>query len=91
MPTAPNRFQILLDSVQKTDPENWINFTPTTERHEIYRSLVTQFSEESVRLVKTAKAYVDSVYAQFGPTKTITVEWLEYNYLTERYDSIYSL
>ena len=61
MPTSPNRFQILLDSVQKTDPENWINFTPITERHEIYRSLLTQFSEGSVKLIKTAKAYVDTV------------------------------
>lgn len=91
MPSSSNRFKILLDSVQKTDPENWINFTPTTQRHEVYRSLLTQFSEGVLKLVKTAKDYVDTVYAQYGPTYTISVEWQEYNYSTDSYDTIYSL
>ncbi len=91
MPESKNRFQIKLDDTVYTDPENWINFTPTTERHSIYRTLLSTFSEGSVKLIKTAKNYVDSVYANYGPSQTITVKWLEYDYLTDTYDEIYAL
>jgi len=91
MPQPQNRFQIKLDSTIKTDPENWINFTPTTERHEIYRTLLTTFSEGTVKLIKTAKNYVDTAYAQYGAAQTISVEWLEYDYATDAYETIFSL
>ena len=91
MPQSKNRFQIKLDGVIKTDPENWIDFTPSTERHSIYRSLLTTFSEGTVRLIKTAKNYVDTAYAQYGAAQTISVEWLEYDYPTDTYESIFSL
>jgi surface protein len=91
MPQPKNRFQIKLDGVVKTDPENWISFTPTTQRHSVYRSLLTTFSEGKVKLIKTAKNYVDAAYALYGPTASIDVEWLEYDYATDAYVSIYAL
>ena len=86
-----NRYKITLDSTQYTDPENWIDFTPTTQRHEIYRTLLTTFSENSVRLIKTAKTYVDGVYASYGPSATIDVKWYEYDYLTDAYVEVFAL
>ena len=91
MPQPINRFQIKLDGVAKTDPDNWIDFTPVTERHEIYRTLLSTFSEGTVRLIKTAKNYVDTAYAQYGAAQTISLEWLEYDYATQAYVSIFSL
>jgi surface protein len=91
MPQPKNRFQIKLDGVVKTDPENWISFTPTTQRHSVYRSLLTTFSEGKVKLIKTAKNYVDAAYALYGPTASIDVEWLEYDYATDAYVAIYAL
>ena len=91
MPQPVNRFQIKLDDNIKTDPENWIDFTPVTERHAIYRTLLSTFSEGTVRLIKTAKNYVDTAYAQFGAAQTIEVEWLEYDYTTDAYVAIFAL
>ena len=91
MPQPQNRFKFKLDGTQKTDPENWIGFTPVTERHEIYRTLLSTFSEGVVRLIKTAKNYVDASYASYGPTKVIPVVWQEYDYATDAYIDIYAL
>lgn len=91
MPQPKNRFQIKLDSTVYTDPENWINFTPVTERHSIYRTLLSMFSEGKVRLIKTAKNYVDTAYAQFGSAQSIAVEWMEYDYATNTYEAIFAL
>lgn len=91
MPQPQNRFQIKLDSTQYTDPQDWINFTPKTERHKIYRTLLSTFSEGRIRLIKTAKNYVDTSYDLYGPTATIDVEWLEYDYATDAYVAIFAL
>lgn len=70
MPQPTNRFQLKLNNTQYTDPENWVNFTPTTERHEVYKTLLSTFSEGTVKLIKTAKTYVDTLYAQYGGAQT---------------------
>ena len=91
MPQPTNRFQLKLNNTQYTDPENWVNFTPTTERHEVYKTLLSTFSEGTVKLIKTAKTYVDTLYAQYGGAQTISVDWLEYDYSTNSYVSIFAL
>lgn len=91
MPQPANRFKILLDAVQKTDPSNWKNITPTTERHPRYRSLLTTFSEGVVELVKDAKTYVDGVYALYGTSKSISLTLQEWDNATQAYVSINSL
>ena len=91
MPDSPNRFKLLLDDTEYSDPENWSTFTPSTQRHPVYRTLLTQFSEGVVILLKDAKDYIDSIYALKGATQTIDVKWQEYNVTTGVYDNVYAI
>lgn len=80
-----------LDGEVYTDPENWKNFVPTTQVHEVYRTLISTFSSENVILVKDAKDYVDSVYAEKGILGSISVVWKKYDFDTNDYKAIFSL
>ena len=80
-----------LDGNVKTDPENWKNFVPTTQVHEVYRTLISTFSSESVILVKDAKDYVDEVYNEKGVLGSISVVWKKYDFDTDSYKEIFSL
>lgn len=91
MPDQKPRFKILLDNVQKTDPEDWGKFTPTTQRHPIYRTLLSTFSEGTLKLIKTAKDYVDTVYSEKGVSQPISVKWTEYDYETDAYEEVFAI
>lgn len=91
MPEIAQRYKLLLDDNEYTVPANWVGFTPTTERHSVYRTLLSTFSENKVVLVQDAKAYVDSVYDLEGVAASVEVKWQEYNYETDSFDTTYNL
>jgi hypothetical protein len=84
------RFKLLLDGNHVTDPENWINFIPTVQRHSVYKTLLATFASETIVLVKDAKNYIDAVYDQKGIAGRILVEFQEYDYASDSYVTQYA-
>jgi len=85
------RFRILFDDTEVSDPVNWKSFVPTIQAHPVYKTLISQFGEKNLILIKDAKNYADQAYDQDGVTAIVEVKWQEYNSTSNDYDSTYSL
>lgn len=91
MPARIKRFQLLLNDTVVTDPANWPSFVPTTARHSIYRTLISEFTENRVVLVKDAKKLVDDAYDIDGVATVVSVSWREWDSILGEYSDNYSL